>query len=57
MDLLVCSFGGLSHAQVCRSLELFAETVIHPRQVSTRDDGGRLNPGAPAADARQAPPT
>ena len=26
--LLVCSFGDLSHAQVCRSLELFAEAVI-----------------------------
>jgi alkanesulfonate monooxygenase SsuD/methylene tetrahydromethanopterin reductase-like flavin-dependent oxidoreductase (luciferase family) len=26
--LLVCSFGNLSHAQVCRSLELFAHTVI-----------------------------
>ena len=31
--LLVCSFGGLSHAQVCRSLELFARAVIHPRPV------------------------
>lgn len=30
--LLVCSFGGLSHAQVCRSLELFAESAIRPRQ-------------------------
>ena len=29
--LLVCSFGNLSHAQVCRSLELFAQAVIHPR--------------------------
>jgi alkanesulfonate monooxygenase SsuD/methylene tetrahydromethanopterin reductase-like flavin-dependent oxidoreductase (luciferase family) len=29
--LLVCSFGHLSHAQVCRSLELFAQAVIHPR--------------------------
>ena len=57
MDLLVCSFGGLSHAQVCRSLELLAEAVIRPRQVFTTDDGGRLNPGALAADARQAPPT
>ncbi len=27
--LLVCSFGNLSHAQVCRSLELFAQAVIH----------------------------
>ena len=26
--LLVCSFGSLSHAQVCRSLELFADAVI-----------------------------
>ncbi|HKC98190.1 MAG TPA: hypothetical protein VKG20_09160 [Methylomirabilota bacterium] len=31
--LLVCSFGGLSHAQVCRSLESFARAVIHPRPV------------------------
>jgi alkanesulfonate monooxygenase SsuD/methylene tetrahydromethanopterin reductase-like flavin-dependent oxidoreductase (luciferase family) len=30
--LLVCSFGGLSHAQVCRSLELFSEGAIRPRQ-------------------------
>jgi alkanesulfonate monooxygenase SsuD/methylene tetrahydromethanopterin reductase-like flavin-dependent oxidoreductase (luciferase family) len=30
--LLVCSFGDLSHAQVCRSLELFAESAIRPRQ-------------------------
>jgi alkanesulfonate monooxygenase SsuD/methylene tetrahydromethanopterin reductase-like flavin-dependent oxidoreductase (luciferase family) len=29
--LLVCSFGGLTHAQVCRSLELFAGAAIHPR--------------------------
>jgi alkanesulfonate monooxygenase SsuD/methylene tetrahydromethanopterin reductase-like flavin-dependent oxidoreductase (luciferase family) len=29
--LLVCSFGNLSHAQVCRSLELFAGAVIRPR--------------------------
>jgi alkanesulfonate monooxygenase SsuD/methylene tetrahydromethanopterin reductase-like flavin-dependent oxidoreductase (luciferase family) len=29
--LLVCSFGHLSHAQVCRSLELFARAVIRPR--------------------------
>jgi alkanesulfonate monooxygenase SsuD/methylene tetrahydromethanopterin reductase-like flavin-dependent oxidoreductase (luciferase family) len=28
--LLVCSFGNLSHTQVCRSLELFARTVIRP---------------------------
>jgi hypothetical protein len=25
------SFGNLSHAQVCRSLELFAEAAISPR--------------------------
>src|SRR5438309_699105 len=30
--LLVCSFGGLSRAQVCRSLELFAASAIRPRQ-------------------------
>ena len=30
--LLVCSFGTLSHEQVCRSLELFDQGVIHPRQ-------------------------
>jgi len=30
--LLVCSFGNLSHAQVCRSLELFARAVIHTRR-------------------------
>jgi alkanesulfonate monooxygenase SsuD/methylene tetrahydromethanopterin reductase-like flavin-dependent oxidoreductase (luciferase family) len=30
--LLVCSFGDLSHEQVCRSLELFAGAVIRPRQ-------------------------
>lgn len=30
--LLVCSFGTLSHEQVCRSLELFAQGVIQPRQ-------------------------
>jgi alkanesulfonate monooxygenase SsuD/methylene tetrahydromethanopterin reductase-like flavin-dependent oxidoreductase (luciferase family) len=29
--LLVCSFGNLSHAQVCRSLELFAGAVIRAR--------------------------
>jgi alkanesulfonate monooxygenase SsuD/methylene tetrahydromethanopterin reductase-like flavin-dependent oxidoreductase (luciferase family) len=29
--LLVCSFGGLSHEQVCRSLELFAGAAIRPR--------------------------
>ena len=30
--LLVCSFGGLAHTQVCRSLELFARAAIHPRR-------------------------
>ena len=30
--LLVCSFGSLSHDQVCRSLELFADAAIRPRQ-------------------------
>ena len=30
--LLVCSFGGLSHAQVSHSLELFARAAIRPRQ-------------------------
>ena len=34
--LLVCSFGALSHAQVCRSLELFAAAVIRPRQSVAR---------------------
>ena len=29
--LLVASFGGLLHEQVCRSLELFSEAVIRPR--------------------------
>jgi hypothetical protein len=29
--LLVCSFGHLSHTQVCRSLELFAQAVIRKR--------------------------
>jgi alkanesulfonate monooxygenase SsuD/methylene tetrahydromethanopterin reductase-like flavin-dependent oxidoreductase (luciferase family) len=29
--LLVCSFGNLSHAQVCRSLELFTDAAIRPR--------------------------
>jgi alkanesulfonate monooxygenase SsuD/methylene tetrahydromethanopterin reductase-like flavin-dependent oxidoreductase (luciferase family) len=33
--LLVCSFGNLAHAQVCRSLELFAEAAIRPRQPAT----------------------
>jgi len=32
--LLVCSFGNLAHAQVCRSLELFAQGVIRPRQAA-----------------------
>jgi alkanesulfonate monooxygenase SsuD/methylene tetrahydromethanopterin reductase-like flavin-dependent oxidoreductase (luciferase family) len=32
--LLVCSFGSLSHEQVCQSLELFAGAVIHPRQTA-----------------------
>ena len=30
--LLVCSFGNLAHEQVCRSLELFAQAVMRPRQ-------------------------
>ena len=30
--LLVCSFGNLAHVQVCRSLELFAQAMIRPRQ-------------------------
>ena len=30
--LLVCNFGALGHPQVCRSLELFARAVLHPRQ-------------------------
>ncbi len=33
--LLVCSFGGLSHTQVCRSLELFARAAIRPRRTSS----------------------
>jgi alkanesulfonate monooxygenase SsuD/methylene tetrahydromethanopterin reductase-like flavin-dependent oxidoreductase (luciferase family) len=33
--LLVCSFGTLSHEQVCRSLELFAQAVIRPRRAAT----------------------
>jgi alkanesulfonate monooxygenase SsuD/methylene tetrahydromethanopterin reductase-like flavin-dependent oxidoreductase (luciferase family) len=36
--LLVCSFGHLSHAQVCRSLERFAQAAIRPRQVATRGE-------------------
>jgi alkanesulfonate monooxygenase SsuD/methylene tetrahydromethanopterin reductase-like flavin-dependent oxidoreductase (luciferase family) len=35
--LLVCSFGGLSHAQVCRSLELFAGAAIRSRSDRVRD--------------------
>jgi alkanesulfonate monooxygenase SsuD/methylene tetrahydromethanopterin reductase-like flavin-dependent oxidoreductase (luciferase family) len=35
--LLVCSFGGLSHAQVCRSLELFAGAAIRSRSAHVRD--------------------
>jgi alkanesulfonate monooxygenase SsuD/methylene tetrahydromethanopterin reductase-like flavin-dependent oxidoreductase (luciferase family) len=31
--LLVCSFGNLTQAQVCRSLEYFAQAVIRPRQM------------------------
>ncbi len=34
--LLVCSFGNLSHEQVCRSLELFAQAVIRPRRAGAR---------------------
>ena len=30
--LLVCSFGNLSHDQVCHSLELFAGAAIRPRR-------------------------
>jgi len=38
--LLVCSFGSLTHAQVCRSLEYFAQAVIRPRQmVATATSG------------------
>ena len=37
--LLVASFGNLSHAQVCRSLELFADAVIRPRQVEESTHG------------------
>jgi len=39
--LLVCSFGNLSHQQVCRSLERFALAVIHPRQPAASTRGGR----------------
>jgi alkanesulfonate monooxygenase SsuD/methylene tetrahydromethanopterin reductase-like flavin-dependent oxidoreductase (luciferase family) len=38
--LLVCSFGNLSHEQVCRSLELFAEAVIRPRQAAATPAAG-----------------
>jgi len=31
-----CSFGDASHAQVCRTLELFAAAVIRPRQSAAR---------------------
>jgi alkanesulfonate monooxygenase SsuD/methylene tetrahydromethanopterin reductase-like flavin-dependent oxidoreductase (luciferase family) len=41
--LLVCSFGGLSHAQVCRSLELFAGAAIRPRRSRRR---GEVRPPA-----------
>jgi hypothetical protein len=34
--LLVCSFGNTSHAQVCRTLELFADAVIRPRRAPIR---------------------
>ena len=34
--LLVASFGNLSHEQVCRSLELFAEAAIKPRRTGSR---------------------
>jgi len=33
--LLVASFGGLTHAQACRSLELFARAAIRPRRAPT----------------------
>ncbi len=38
--LLVCSFGGLLHEQVCRSLELFAEAAILPRRASSTTGDG-----------------
>ncbi len=34
--LLVCSFGNASHAQACRTLELFAAAVIRSRQSAAR---------------------
>src|SRR5258705_4804874 len=34
--LLGCSFGALSHPQVCPSLELFAAAAIRPRQTAAR---------------------
>jgi alkanesulfonate monooxygenase SsuD/methylene tetrahydromethanopterin reductase-like flavin-dependent oxidoreductase (luciferase family) len=43
--LLVSSFGSLSHAQVCRSLELFADAVIRPR---TTSPAGRASPRIPS---------
>jgi alkanesulfonate monooxygenase SsuD/methylene tetrahydromethanopterin reductase-like flavin-dependent oxidoreductase (luciferase family) len=38
--LLVCSFGNLSHRQVCRSLERFARAVVQPRQPAAPPRGG-----------------
>ena len=38
--LLVCSFGNLSQTQVCRSLELFAEAAIRPRQAAAAPAAG-----------------
>ena len=37
--LLVVSFGNLSHAQGCRSLQLFADAAIRPRQVEESAHG------------------
>jgi alkanesulfonate monooxygenase SsuD/methylene tetrahydromethanopterin reductase-like flavin-dependent oxidoreductase (luciferase family) len=46
--LLVCSFGNLSHQQVCRSLELFSEAVIAPRRAGTeRGAAGQSAPARP----------
>jgi len=42
--LLVCSFGDLSHDQVCRSLELFAASVIRPRQARRERASGQAPP-------------
>jgi alkanesulfonate monooxygenase SsuD/methylene tetrahydromethanopterin reductase-like flavin-dependent oxidoreductase (luciferase family) len=39
--LLVCSFGNLSHQQVCRSLERFALAVVRPGQQTAPTRGGR----------------